>query len=150
MEVKKTTREELFKLGDKYIFHGSPILFNKAKPHRSKCDSKNPLNEQNAIYGSDDLRFAIIFAFEKLPKNNYSWAAVSHNGEYVAELRNGTFIDENARGYVYCFDKTKFLETEKGSAQYVCYEELEPEMILEIEYIDYQDLFVNIENIKVI
>ncbi len=145
MKVSKITRDELFKLKDKYVFHGSTMLFNKAKPQQAKCDTKNPLNEQVAVYGAKDLRFAIIFAFEKLPKQNFSWAAVNYNGEYVAELKNGTYIDESAKGFIYCFDKSKFQETQKGSNQYVCYEEIEPEIIFEIEYIDYKDLFLQTE-----
>lgn len=145
MKIEKITRDKLFKLKDKYIFHGSSKLFDKAKPHQAKCDTKNPLNEQVAVYGAKDLRFAIIFAFEKLPKTNFSWAAINYDGQYVAELKNGTYIDENAKGYLYCFNKTKFKETQKGSNQYVCYEEIEPEIVFEIAYVDYKDFFINIE-----
>ena len=83
MKAKKITRDELFKLKDKYIFHGSSKLFDKAKPQQAKCVTKNPLNEQLAVYGAKDLRFAIIFAFEKLPKSNFSWAAVNYDGQYL-------------------------------------------------------------------
>ena len=145
MKARKITRDELFKLKDKYIFHGSSKLFDKAKPQRAKCDTKNPLNKQIAVYGAKDLRFAIIFAFEKSPKTNFSWAAVSYDGQYVAELKNGTYIDDKAKGFLYCFDKSKFQETKKGSNQYVCYDAIDPEEIFEIEYIDYKDLFIKIE-----
>lgn len=144
MEVKKITREELFGLENKYLFHGSPVLFIEAKMYKATCDSKNPLNEQTAIYASNNLRFAILFAFEKLPKDNFSWGAVYKNGAFVGELKNSTYIDENAKGYIYCFDKSKFKETEKGSMQYVCYQNLKPEKIFEVNYKDYKDLFESV------
>lgn len=148
MEIEKITREELLKLEKDYIFHGSPTLFKKAKPHQAKCVTKNPLNEQVAVYGSNNLRFAIIFAFEKLPKQCFSWSAVNYNGEYFAELKDGTYVDDNAVSYIYLFNKSRFKETKKGSNQYVCYEDIEPERIFKIEYKNYKDLFITIEKIK--
>lgn len=145
MKIEKITRDELFKLENDYIFHGSPKLFEIGKPHKAKCDTKNPLNEQTAIYGANDLRFAIIFAFEKLPRERFSWRAVNVNGEYIAELRDDTYIDENAKGYLYCYDKTKFKPSSEGSAQHICTEELKPLKVVEIEYKDYADLFVSVK-----
>lgn len=142
MKVEKISRKELFKIENDYIFHGSPTLFTVGKPHKAKCDTKNPSNEQNAIYGANDLRFAIIFSFEKLPRENFSWRAISYNGKYVAELRDDTYIDENAKGYLYCYDKTKFKPTSEGSSQYVCFKELKPKKVFEILYKDFKDLFV--------
>lgn len=144
MQVDKIKKEDLFKLEKEYIFHGSPFLFEIGKPHKAKCNTKNPLNEQTAIYGANDLRFAIIFAFEKLPREKFSWAAVNRNGKYVAELRDDTYIDESSKGYLYCYDKTKFKPTSEGSAQYVCLEELKPVKVFEIEFKDYMDLFVSV------
>ena len=145
MQVEKIKRDELFKLEKEYIFHGSPKLFEIGKPHKAKCNTKNPVNEQNAIYGANDLRFAIIFAFEKLPSERFSWAAVNENGKYIAELRDDTYVDDNAKGYLYCYDKSKFKPTSQGSAQHVCMEELKPIKVFEIEYKDYVDLFVSVK-----
>jgi len=142
MQIEKISRENLFKLENDYIFHGSPKLFDVAKPHHAKCDSKNPLNEQTAIYGANDLRFAIIFAFEKSPRQNYSWTAEKENGVYVGKLENGTYVDENAKGYLYCFEKSKFTPTSQNGEQYVCMEELKPQRIFELSYKDFSDFFV--------
>ena len=144
MEIQKILRKELFNLENKFLFHGSPFLFVEAKVNKAKCDTKNPLNEQTAIYASNSLRFAILFDFEKLPKDNFSWKATFKNGDFVGELKNSTYIDENAKGYIYCFDKFKFRETEKGSRQFVCYENLKPETIFEICYKDFKDFFVSV------
>lgn len=113
------------------------------KPQQARCESKNPLNEQNAIYGSNSLRFALLFAFEKLPKNSCSWAVINENGTRFGELRDSTYIDENAKGYIYCYDKSKFQETKHGSSQFVCFHDLAPQRIIEVEYKDYKDLFVS-------
>ena len=59
-------------------------------------------------------------------------------------MHDDTYIDENAKGYVYCYDKSKFQETEKGSMQFVCYKPLKPEMVVEVYYTDYKELFENV------
>ena len=145
VKVEKIKRDELFKLERDYIFHGSPKLFEIGKPYKAKCNTKNPVNEKNAIYGVNDLRFSIIFAFEKLPRERFSWAAVNENGKYIAELRDDTYVDDNAKGYLYYYDKSKFKPTSQGSAQHVCMEELKPLMVVEIKYKDYSDLFVRVK-----
>lgn len=142
IKIEKISRDDLFKLENDYIFHGSPFLFEICKPHKAKCDSKNPSNEQTAIYGANNLKFAIVLAFEKLPKDKYSWKVSFINGKCVAELIDGTYIDESAKGYLYCFEKSKFKPTHKNSTQYVCFTEIKPLKIFEINYKDYADLFI--------
>ena len=67
------------------------------------------------------------------------------DGKYLGEMHNSTYIDDSAKGYIYCYDKTKFIETEKNSAQFVSYQPLKPERIVEVYYKDFKDLFVNVE-----
>lgn len=143
------SKEKLVELKGKYIFHGSPILFDICKPHNAKCNSKNPLNEQNAIYGSDNLEFAILFAFAKLPKDKFHWCAVSDDIGFYAELHGETYIDDNAQGYIYCFDKNNFEQIKENDVQYVCYKELEPLCVHKIFYKDYKNLFKKVQNFKI-
>lgn len=143
MKAEKMTKEELLKLEGKYIFHGSEKLFDIALPHQAKCDTKKKENEQFAIYGSPDLNFSIVFAFPKSPYKKYRWSCKFVNGKYVGVLHDDTYIEEDSKGYLYCFDKTKFEPTEKGSAQYVCKKPLKPELILEVAYKDFKENFIN-------
>lgn len=140
--VKKISKTELLLLKDKYIFHGSHALFDVCKPHQAKCETKRKENEQFAIYGSSSLEFAILFAFEKLPKTKYSWSAdVGDDGKPFGLLKEGTYIAEEDFGFIYCFDKAKFKPTTAGSMQYVCKQELAPVAIYKVYYKDFKELF---------
>ena len=148
MEIKNLTKEQIKELQGKYIFHASPILFEVAKPHQAKCYSKKKDNEQFAIYGSPDLNFSIVFAFEKLPKEKFKWSCKYVNGKFMGVLSDETYIAEDAKGYLYCFNKTHFRETEKGSVQYVSKQELKPELVVEVYYKDFKNNFIKEELIK--
>ena len=148
MNILKLSRKELKALEGKYIFHGSPILFDVCKPHKATCKTGNLDNEKNAVYGALELDFALVFAFEKLPSDNNHWRVVHIGGKCVAELDKDTRIAEDAKGYLYCFNKNGFKPTAKGSRQYVCQEAIAPEIIAQVEYKDYQDLFVGVDFLK--
>ena len=142
INVEEISKEELLKLKDKYIFHGSPALFDVCKPHKAKCDTGKKENNQFAIYGSSKLTFAILFTFEKLPKSKYKWSAnTADDGSCYALLEEGTYIDENAFGYIYCFNKNKFEPTAPGSHQQVCKQQLTPEKIFKVYYKQFTELF---------
>lgn len=142
MKVEKISKEELEKLSGKYIFHGSQTLFEVAQPHKAKCDTKKKENEQFAIYGSPSFDFSIVFAFPKMPLDKYRWACMNVDGKFVGVLRDDTYIEEDAVGYIYCFDKKYFAEVEKGSPQYVCKKAIKPEHIFKVEYKDFKEHFI--------
>lgn len=50
-------------------------------------------------------------------------------------------IDENAQGYLYCFDKRSFTPTEPGSVQCVSKKGLIPEIIYIVDYKMVKHLF---------
>ena len=140
--AQEISKEELLKLKDKFIFHGSPTLFDICKPHQAKCDTGKKENSQFAIYGSSELTFAILFAFEKQPKSKYKWSAnTAKDGSCYAILEEGTYVDEDAFGHIYCFDKTKFEPTAPGSHQQVCKKQLAPAKIYKIYYKQFSELF---------
>ena len=135
--------EEIFDMKDKYIFHGSHSLFKICKPKQAHCDTHAKENELNAIYGSDDINFAVLFAFEKLPKEHYSWSADYIDGEWQGVLYNDTYIDKDDYGYLYLFEKSDFAPTSKGSCQFVCKRPLKPIKTIKVFYKDFQDRFIN-------
>ena len=65
MNIKKLNRNTLKSLEGKYIFHGSPTLFDVCKPNQAKDYNGNSDNEKFAIYGSMELDFSVLFAFDK-------------------------------------------------------------------------------------
>ena len=141
MVIEEISKSELLKLKEKYIFHGSSKLFDECLPHQATCSTDNSLNKQNAVYGTSDLRFAILFCFEKLPVDKFDWAVVSYNGVRVGELYDGTYIEENSYGYLYCFNKNDFAICENKGVQYVCEHSVIPKKVYKVFYKDYKDLF---------
>ena len=141
--VSKCPKQELLKLKNKYIFHGSHSLFDVCKPQKAKCDTHAKENELNAIYGSDDINFAVLFAFEKLPKEHFSWSANYIDGEWRGVLYDDTYINNNDFGYLYLFDKSNFVPTREGSCQFVCKKALKPIKIIKVFYKDFKERFIH-------
>ena len=139
------TKKQLNSLVGEYIFHGSPKLFEICKPHQATCESKNSDNEKNAIYGTNELDFAVVFAFEKLPLNGCHWRVVHVGDRCIAELDKDTYIDANSKGYLYCFNKNKFKQVSVGSRQYICEEIISPDMVVKLQYKDFKNLFVSVD-----
>lgn len=140
--ISECSKQELKELKDKFIFHGSHHLFDICKPQKAKCDTHAKENELTAIYGSDDINFAVLFAFQKLPKEHYSWSANYVNGEWRGFLYDDTYIDNNDYGYLYIFNKSDFAPTSKGSSQFVCKKALKPIKIIKVFYKDFKERFV--------
>lgn len=142
---QEISKEELLKLKGKYIFHGSPTLFDVCQPHLANCNTGKKENNQFAIYGSSNLSFSILFAFQKQPKERYSWHTSKErdqNGNFYAILEDGTYINEDAFGYLYCFEKAQFTPTEEGGHQYVCNKPLKPTKIYKIHFKQFSNQFV--------
>lgn len=147
-DVEILTKKELLKLNGKYIFHGSHALFDVCKPHKASCGSHKKENEQNAIYGSDNLTFAALFAFEKQPREHYSWRVDFCDGKWLGILSDNSFIKDNDFGYLYLFNKSLFVPTEVGGSQFVCKKEALPQRIIKIFYSDFKDQFKTETEIK--
>lgn len=140
--IPTISKDELISLNGKYIFHGSHTLFDVCKPHLAKCESKRPENEHFAIYGSNNLTFALLFAFEKLPKNKLHWTAKHDaSGNFYGVLKEGTYIAEDDFGYLYCFDPSYFTPTDNQGFQYICEKEIQPLKVFKVAYKDYNYLF---------
>lgn len=143
IDVEILSKEELLMLSGKYIFHGSHALFEVCKPHKAQCGTHMAENEQTAIYGSDDLNFSVLFAFEKLPSEHFSWSADFVDGKWVGKMFGGTYIDDNDYGYLYVFDKAHFTPTNAGGSQFVCKKEIRPLKIIKVFYKDLKDHFIS-------
>ena len=148
MSIKEFSKDELIKIENQYIFHGSPFMFEMCNPHQAKCDSGNKENTQFAVYGTNDFLEAVLYAFKKSPEKNYSWSAKHNENGYYAELHGETFIEEDAFGYVYCFDKQRFKPTREGTSQHVCYEQIQPSVVYKVYYKDFKNSFVKESNLE--
>lgn len=140
-KFEKLTSEKALSLKNKYIFHGSPKKFDICFPNQAVCESGNPENLENAIYGSSEIDFAVLFAFNKIPiGKNSGWRANTKDGKSKATLFN-LKIDLDAKGYLYCFKKENFVATKDGGIQFISKTPQNPEIVLELEFKDFSQLF---------
>ena len=142
VKVENLSKEELLSLKDDYIYHGSHTLFDVCKPQQSHCETHAVENEQNAIYGSDNILFSILFAFRKLPSEHFSWSASVIDNRWCGVLYDQTYIDKDDFGYIYCFEKSHFEQTSPGGNQFVCKTPLQPKRVIKVYYSDFKDLFI--------
>lgn len=138
IEFIEISREELYKLKNKYIFHGSPKLFDTCLPHQAHCDTKIESHLQFAVYGTSDLQFAICFSLAK--GCGYAWEVFEKNGEYCAHIKSSVHLPKNKFGYLYCFEKSDFVISCNDSIQFYSKKELTPIKIYKIYYKDYKDI----------
>jgi len=70
IDVLTVSREKLLSFKDSYIYHGSHELFDVCKPKQAHCETHNTENEQFAICGSDEIRFA-MFCFLQVANRKF-------------------------------------------------------------------------------
>lgn len=89
-----------------YLYHGSPYKLDVIEPRLSPCD-KEPL-----VYASNQYEFALFYAGNDT--NDLEINQSYYNGVYtLTEILPGMFrkvLDRD--GYVYCFDKEGFRQTD--------------------------------------
>lgn len=137
--VTSISREELFKLSNKFIFHGSNKLFDLCIPSQAYCNTGIVENRKYAVYGTSDIRFAICFALSK--GIDTSWEVFEKESSYCAHIHSKTKFKNNKVGYLYLFDKKDFTNTREESIQFFCNHPVKPVKIYKILYKNYEDLF---------
>ena len=125
----------------RWLFHGSPKLFDKAVPKQSHDSSGNSVNIANAVFLFPDFLKVTPYAFKETIKANSEvgcgFEIPSGKEDYLMIMKNVN-IDENIIGYVYVFDYDDKIKKDDKSLQYKSYEELVPIDIVPICYRDYK------------
>lgn len=145
--ISKLSREERLELylsqdinNPRWLFHGSPRLFDKAIPKQSHDSSGNSVNIANAVFLFPDFLKATPYAFKETIKANSEgciFEIPSGKADYLMIMENVN-IDENIVGYIYVFDYNDKIKKDDKTLQYKSYEELTPIDIVPICYKDYK------------
>ena len=128
---------------DDVLFHGSPYKLDKIIPNQA-FDSQFKEGCQLAIYATSNIDMAICFALGCVKDGK--------NAERIMMPEYGNkmcFINchpnYGGKGYIYLLEKRKF--TYAYVSQWVCYESLIPQQVIEIavdEYLDSHCIIFNV------
>jgi len=128
----------------RWLFHGSPRLFDKAIPKQSHDSSGNSVNIAKAVFLFPDFLKATPYAFKDTIKANSEvgckFEIPSGKADYLMIMENVN-IDENIVGYIYVFDYDDKIKKDDKTLQYKSYEELIPIDIVPICYKDYKEYY---------
>ena len=117
-----------------YLYHGSSGYFDKLIPQQA-YDIGFEEGCKKAVYATSNRNMALAFALGSVPNKNGEIERVMmpEFGDIMV-FEKGT-PNYGGKGYLYVLDKKKFQHA-MGS-QWVCFEEIEPIEIQEIDVNDY-------------
>ena len=125
-------------MAKEYLYHGSPKKLDKLVPNQA-YDTGFQEGCQYAVYATSNRNMAICFSLSCVEEND--------NAERIMLPEYGDKMvfkhchpNYGGTGYLYMLDKAKF--THAMGTQWVCYEEIVPEKIIEISVDDYLNLCV--------
>lgn len=125
------------KVGEKeYLYHGSPKKLDKLIPNQA-CDMGFKEGCQLAVYATSKKSMAICFAMGCIQngKKDAERIMLPEYGDKI--VFKNCHPNYGAKGYVYKLDKSKFVHA--IGTQWVCYDEIIPDEIIEIDVDDYLD-----------
>ena len=118
-----------------YLYHGSPVRVNKLIPNQA-YDTGFEEGCQYAVYATTNRIMAICFALGCVEE--------SENAERIMLPEYGNKMvfrnchpNYGGKGYVYILNKEKF--SYAMGSQWVCFEEIVPDEVIEINVDDYLD-----------
>lgn len=120
----------------KILYHGSPNKYNTLIPHQA-YDSGFEAGCQNAVYATTSKAMAICFALGALPDANgdVEREMMPEHGDKII-FHKGT-PNYGHKGYIYVLDGSNFVHA--MGTQWVCFEEVNPIEVIEINVDDYLD-----------
>lgn len=128
----------------KYLFHGSPYIFDVLEPRQS-FDSQNKDNEGHAIFLTSWFINAAAYAFRNRLKdiNEYYDFSLNNNGELPAMNFQVENLPDDLYGFIYVFAKTDDMikDDHQYTTQYRCYHELCPIDVVKVYYKDFAGYF---------
>lgn len=121
-----------------YLYHGSPVKVDKLVPNQA-FDVGFKEGCQLAVYATSNKNMAICFSLGRVDESEDSERIMmpEYGDKMVFKKCHPNY---GGKGYVYLLDKSKFKHA-MGS-QWVCFEEIIPDDIIEIDVDDYLDLCI--------
>lgn len=137
----------------KYLFHGSPKILESIEPKQSHDSSKNPDNEDYAVFLTSSLLIASAYAFKDKIKEismDLDWDFSIGQDEYgnLFINMNNVRLDDELIGYIYIFSFNSNYENNGNTIQYKCYEEIRPIDILKVKFKDFKTYYSITNEIK--
>lgn len=129
-----------------YLYHGSSRKVHVLAPHQA-CDKEFEEGCQYAVYATSNRNMALAFALGEIPndKGEVERVMMPEYGD-VMQFVKGT-PNYGGKGYLYVLDKKDFHYA--YGTQWICFHDVKPLSIIEIEVNDYLYLCkVNEEPIK--
>jgi hypothetical protein len=118
-----------------YLYHGSPEKVEKLVPSQA-FDTGYKEGCQFAVYATSNKKMAICFALGCVEENeNAERIMLPEYGDKM--VFKNCHPNYGGLGYLYLLDKEKF--SHAMGTQWVCYEEIYPEDVIEIQVDDYLD-----------
>lgn len=117
-----------------YVYHGSSGLYKVLIPHQA-YDTGFEEGCRKAIYATTNQNMALAFALGAIPnrKGEVERIMKPEYGDIVI-FEKGT-PNYGGKGYLYILDKSKFVHS--LGTQWVCFDEVVPIKIVEINVDDY-------------
>ena len=143
--VVEQIREEYYEQdwkNPKYIFHGTRKLLSLLTPQKAKDSDGNEKNEQTAVYGSSIFEGSVPYAIKE--KGKYDCSIGCGPDDLKMKIYSGEIILEDAFGYVYVCDASKFQRCQ-GTCQFVSYEHVVPLEVIRVFYKDFKDQFIYVD-----
>ena len=127
-----------------YLYHGSSGYYHVLVPHQA-YDTGFQEGCKNAVYATSNKNMALAFALGAIPNKDGEIERVMLP-EYgdVMVFEKGT-PNYGGKGYLYVLDKSKFQHA--LGTQWVCFEDIVPLEIQEINVDDYLHLCLVKENL---
>ena len=118
-----------------YLYHGSPVRVDKLIPNQA-YDTGFEEGCQYAVYATTNRKMAICFALGCVEESeNAERIMLPEYGDKMV-FRN-CHPNYGGKGYVYILNKEKF--SHAMGSQWVCFEEIVPDEVIEINVDDYLD-----------
>ena len=118
-----------------YLYHGSPVRVDKLIPNQA-YDTGFEEGCQYAVYATTNRIMAICFALGCVEESeNAERIMLPEYGDKMV-FRN-CHPNYGGKGYVYVLSKEKF--SHAMGSQWVCFEEIVPDEVIEINVDDYLD-----------
>lgn len=119
-----------------YLYHGSPTHHSTLIPHQA-YDIGFEEGCQNAVYATSSKAMAICFALGAKPDENgeVEREMMPEHGDKII-FKKGT-PNYGGKGYIYVLDGSTFKHA--MGTQWVCFEEVKPIEVIEINVDDYLD-----------
>lgn len=127
-----------------YLYHGSSGYYDILIPHQA-YDTGFQQGCKNAVYATSNKNMALAFALGAIPNKDGEIERVMlpEYGDVIV-FEKGT-PNYGGKGYLYVLDKSKFQHA--LGTQWVCFEEIVPLEIQEINVDDYLHLCLVKENL---